>query len=355
MGLAVSAVAGNPEGAETTPPKFPDGELRAIWWGEVRAKEREEGLREIHESVTALREAGFNALFVWGSSLYLAALREEKYVEAVPQAKWDAFGEVLRAAHEAGMQVHLWYSPWLYKQKYRAVELREHPEWAAVNAAGQASEGAVCAARPEVRQFELQMVLGFVERYPALDGVHLEEPGYPWGEYCFCKFCREAGRRLFGFDFAERPDDPARSHFKVLVCNDFVFRLRQELRRRNPRLLLSYNGSAGANPDWYIGRDWLTLARHGMLDFYVPQVYTTRTEGFQQRAKETLQAAAGRVPVCLGLAITYSGIYPRHNTPEELVRQVKAARELGAAGIVVFHRYHLREEERAALAEVLRD
>lgn len=329
-------------------------ELRAIWYGSIRARTEEEGMKEIRDSISQIKAAGFNAIFASESTLYLAALKDEKYQEAVPQAKWDAMGKLLQEAKTAGVQVHLWFSPWIYKNKYRSVELREHPEWAAVRLDGTPSAEGVCAARPDVRDFELQAILGFLDRYPQLDGVHLEEPGYPWGDYCFCDHCRRQGKELFGFDFKDRPADPALGHFKAMVCNDLVFRLRREMLCRAPQMLLSYNGSAGDDPDWYIGRDWVTLARFGAIDFYVPQVYTTSTVEFSKRLQDTIAAAAGRCKVCAGLAITYSGIYPKRNTPEELAGQIAAARKASAAGVVVFCRTHLTETELPALSKALK-
>ncbi|MFQ6098167.1 MAG: family 10 glycosylhydrolase, partial [Armatimonadota bacterium] len=168
--------------AEIKARAYPDGELRAVWWGSVKAADRDAGLKEIEESLDTLKRAGFNTIFASASSLYIAALNRPELRADEPRAAWDAFGEVLKAASARGMQVHAWFSPWIYKHKYRAVELRDHPEWAAVNSEGVANDGAVCFIRPEVRQFEITLVTRIIERYPDLAGIHVEEPGHPWGD-----------------------------------------------------------------------------------------------------------------------------------------------------------------------------
>ena len=50
----------------------------------------------------------------------------------------------------------------------------------------------ICFVRPEVRQFELDLIAKAIDRYPDLAGIHIEEPGYNWGnDYCYCDYCRQ--------------------------------------------------------------------------------------------------------------------------------------------------------------------
>ena len=336
---------------------YPDGQLRAIWCGLPKAKEREPGVREIAAILDRLKATGLNALFVWTESLYLAALERPDLRSADPRAAWDGLGELTKAAHGRGIQVHAWYSPWIYKQTSRAVELRDHPEWAAVNAKGVIDKGGICLARPEVRRSELELLSRLTDRYPDLDGIHIEEPGYNWGRYCYCEYCRRLCRDWYGLDLTGDPPDarPLLEHLAASSCTDFMLRLRQMLLAKRPEMWLSANGSGGANADgdWRIGRDWGTWARRGYLDFYVPQLYTKSVEAFAQGAQQTKELL-GPCDLVTGLAVSWSGIYPERQAPRVIQDEIRAAGKLGAKGFVVFHLDHLNEEHFAAIREVLR-
>ena len=134
---------------EILPRDYPDGEIRAIWCGLPNATERDAARREIAANLDRLKAGGFNTLFVWTQSRYLAALERTELQKIEPQARWDVLAEMIRAAKPRGIQVHLWYSPWIYKSE-RAVELADHPEWAAVSAKGVADKDGLCFIRPEV-------------------------------------------------------------------------------------------------------------------------------------------------------------------------------------------------------------
>ncbi len=340
--------------AEILPKAYPDGEMRAVWWGSVRAKERDEGLREIAESLDKLKAAGFNTIFATVTTLYMAALDAPEPEKLDPRAAWDAFGEVIKAADERGIQVHAWVSPWIYKHAYRAVELRDHPEWAAVNSEGVATEGGVCLVRPEVRQFELDFVAAVIDRYPGLVGIHVEEPGFPWGDYCYCDYCQQLCREWFGIDIREDPEAarPVVRNLAAFMSTDYFARLRKLMMDKRPEMWLSANGSGGANPDWYIGRDWTTWARRGYIDFYVPQLYTKDVASLAQRALETKEYL-GRCDLVTGMAITWSGIYPERQDPEVIKAEIRAAREVGSKGFVLFHRYHFYDEHFGAVREAI--
>ncbi len=336
--------------------EFPGGELRGVWWGFVKAKEADAGRREIGQSLDKLRAAGINSLFVDTRSLYLAALDRPELQKQEPQAAWDAYGEVLRAAKKRDMQVHAWFSPWIYKYHSRAIELREHPEWAAVSAAGTADKSGVCFIRPEVRKFELDLLARLVDRYPDVAGIHIEEPGFNWGaDYCYCEHCQTLCRQWFGIDIHKDPQAarPMLDNLAAFMCSDFVARLRELVLAKRPGLWLSANGGGGRNTDWYIGRDWATWARRGYLDFYVPQLYTKSVDAFRQRGLET-KSCLGECNLVTGMAVSWSSIYPQRQDPQVIKAEIAAARELGAKGFIVFHRDHFYAEHLAAIREAVK-
>lgn len=335
--------------------QFPDGELRGVWWGFVKAQEAEAGRREIDDSLDKLKAAGINSLFVWTSSLYLAALDRPELQDIQPQAGWDAYGEIIRAAKQRDMQVHAWFSPWIYKSASGAVELRDHPEWAAVNAAGVPDTRGLCFIRPEVRQYELDLLARLVDRYPDLAGIHIEEPGFNWGaDYCYCEHCQTLCRQWFGIDIRQDSDAvrPALHNLAAFMCSDFFARLQEMALAKRPGIWLSANGSGGRNADWYIGRDWTTWARRGYLDFYVPQLYTKSVDAFQQRGLET-KSCLGECGLVTGMAVSWSSIYPERQDPEVIKAEITAARQLGAQGFIVFHRDHIYDEHLTAIREAV--
>jgi len=118
---------------------------------------------------------------------------------------------------------------------------------------------------------------------------------------------------------------------------------------------LSANGSAGPNADkdWRMGRDWVTWARRGYLDFYVPQIYTKSVEGFVQAGQKTKELL-GSCDLVTGLAVSWSSIHPERQSPRVIQDELRAAEKLGAKGFVVFHLDHLNDEHFAAIREVLR-
>ncbi len=343
--------------AEITARTYPDGQMRAIWCAPPKATDREQGVREVAETLDKMKAAGLNTLFVWCESLYLASLSRPELPQPDPRAAWDGLGEMIRAAKERGMQVHAWYSPWIYKNVARAVELREHPDWAAVNQKGQADGSGICLARPEVRQFELDLLVPIIERYADLAGIHIEEPGYNWGQYCYCKYCRQVCREWYGLDIAAAPEKarPLLDHLAASNCTDFIIRLRQEMASRRPQLWLSANGSGGggADADWRIGRDWITWARRGYIDFYVPQIYTLSVEAFEHGALVT-KAALGSCDMVTGMAVSWSGIYPRRQEPAVIQEQIRVAGRVGAKGFAVYHFDHFHDEHFQAIREVVK-
>lgn len=336
--------------ASLEPVRLADGEFRAFWSSAIKATNRMEAIKAIDERLTRLKSIGINTLFYWVSSLQIATRAGLPQADD-PAAGWDVLGEMLQRAHRLGMRVHAWYSPWIYKTTSRAIELRAHPDWACVNGEGKPSSEGICLARPEVRAFQLELANLLLRQYPGLDGIHIEEPGYPWGDYCYCPHCKRQFRELFALDLTPGTQEAARHNWAAFCSTDFMARLREMLSREHPRVLLSANGSPGANPDWYLGRDWTLWARRGYLDFYVPQVYTESPPDFVKRLQETQRQVQPWCPVIPGIAITWSGIYPRHNKPEALQAEIRLAREAGAPGVVFFEAGHLTDQDDSALRE----
>lgn len=359
LGVLICLIAANARG-ENAPTKkaYPDGQLRAVWCPVPKATAREEGLREIAANLDKLQACGINTLFVWTENLYAVSLLKKDLPKPDPRAAWDGLAEMIKAAKERRMQVHIWYSPWIYKDVGRAVELREHPEWAAVNAKGVRDADGICLARPEARRFELDLLAGLIDRYPDLAGIHIEEPGYNWGQYCYCDYCKKLCREWYGIDIAAdtAAARPLLDHLAASASTDFFVRLRQMLTAKRPQAFLSANGSggAGADADWRIGRDWVTWARRGYIDFYVPQIYTGSVDEFTKGGLKTKEVL-GNCDLVTGLAVSWSGIYPKRQDPEVIKGQILAAEKVGAKGFAIYFLDHFQEQHFQAIREAVEE
>lgn len=324
---------------------FPGGQLRALWCAPPTETDEAAGLAKIDEMLDRVVSGGFNALFLWGTSDYLWAVTEggDALAES-PTAHYDPLGKMIERAKERSVAVHLWYSPWIYKAAERAIETRRHPEWLAVNIEGKTDTDGICLNRPEVRQFELDLLRKVMAHYRDLAGIHIEEPGYNWGDYCYCDHCRQMFCALTGIEVADDADSRQKikeefHNFNAAFSSDFMIRLRDVMKQENPNLLFSTNGSPGVNSDWKLGRDWAGWAAHKVIDFYVPQIYTEDVTAFSQRAVQTKKTLGSCVMVP-GFAISWSSIYPKRLTKETLEGLVDAALAAEGKGYVVFHYNH---------------
>jgi uncharacterized lipoprotein YddW (UPF0748 family) len=332
---------------------FPGSRIRGLW-GYLKSEKREEGLQEIQDTLGQIQRAGINSVFIWVSSLYIAALDRPELRRLDPQSEWDALGEILKAAREHSLQVHAWYSPWINKAEGEAVELRDHPEWAAVDATGKADDESICFMRPEVRQYELHLIENLLNHYPDLAGVHIEEPGLP-EEYCYCGFCHRLWHDWYGTDIPRdlASNAPLRESLKAAMCTDFIVRLRQTMQANWPGVWLSANGGGGDGAmEWKIGRDWVTWAHRGYVDFYVPQLYTEDAEDFISQAKNTKETL-GPCNLVTGIGVNWTGMSSEWQKPEVLREQILASEQIGSKGFIVFRLDHLRDEHFVAIHEAL--
>ncbi len=341
--------------AVLTPVRFPDGELRGICWHHPTApKDEAECLEQIRFELDRYQQMGLNTIFYWTPTRYLATLDGVEGSNDA-RAKFGTLKRLIDEAHRRGMEVHAWYSPWIYKQISRAPELRLHPEWASVDRDGNRCNSGLCLSRPEVREFQLRMIRVLLDHHPDVDGVHIEEPGYAWTvRQCHCDYCKKTLRQIFDDENADR-DQSRLEHWASFCSTDFMIKAGELVKSRRPSILFSANGSRGTNSDWHIGRDWLRWARFGYIDFYMPQVYTTSLNVFRRDLGGTQEEIGRWIPVVPVIGITWSSLGPKHNPMDTITAEIRAAREMGSPGMVFFAAVHVREDEVEPIGRVMKE
>ncbi len=360
-------------------------EFRGVWVATVKnldwpsrpglTKEEQQG--ELVRLLDRAKELNFNAIVFQvrpaADAVYHSAL--EPWSEYLTgrmggDPGWDPLAFAIREAHARGLELHAWFNP------YRA----RHTDPAFPAAAQHVSVAAPHLVRrygdyqwmdpgeDEVRARTTAVVLDVVRRYD-VDGVHFDDYFYPYPE-------RAADGATLPF-----PDDAAWERY-VATGGTLA---RDDWRRDNVDRLIRELGPAihkikpwvrfGVSPfgiwrpgyppgtegfDAFTGiyadsKKWL---EEGWVDYLAPQLYWPAADPLRSFPKLLAwwlkQNAKGRH--------VWPGITPnrvasgRPNAfyPEEILNQVAAARELGAAGTIHFSiKPYL--EDRAALGTRLAD
>ena len=336
-------------------------EARAVWLHLPRFDaDPAKGKEQVHSTVQKLAENNFNLILPWVTSDYLVALDDAEYQKQVPNAGWDSLGVLNEEAARAGLSVDIWYAFTEYR-KARSSDYDPRvggdPQWAALRMneyrpdpqTGQRAPRKwedVCPQHPGARKWQLGHLVKVLQRYPKLGGIHIEEPGYTYLGNCLCELCMEIFPKIYGGPLPDAINTREAEDFRTMGTSFFMAELLEILRKDYPRVVYSANGGANWRSDRRSGRDWGRWARSGWLDYYASQVYTTKTDQFRQRIGLTVKDLSPDCPVYAGIALQWSS---GKNTVEEVMRQIDASRELGAAGVCLFHAAAFTDEFYTAL------
>jgi uncharacterized lipoprotein YddW (UPF0748 family) len=329
-----------------------DPEIRALWVVPRLQFEAvpEIGKKQIRAFVKKIGDANFNILLVEMPSDYMAAKTDERYQKDIPVAKWDAIGELIKMSHEAGLQVHLWYSFTDYKSP-RSPEFnpihKGDPQWAAVQIGERTTErtpnrdlprrmSVLCPVHPEARRWELGLLEQAIQRYPLLSGIHIEEPGYSGQGECVCDLCLKLFQEIYGINGLPDVNSPQAEDLRCLGTTDFIRSLRILIKSLNPEMVMSVNGGFSWQTDRRLGRNWKQWAELKWLDFYTPQIYTTDVNKFRNNVQNTVSALGNDCPVIPGIALKWGPEERNVNSLETVLREIELARQVGAKGVVIY-------------------
>jgi uncharacterized lipoprotein YddW (UPF0748 family) len=265
-----------------------------------------------------------------------------------PAWNWDFFEAFLAEARKRKMVVHPWFC--VFPEAGLLGRVRQHPEWLIRSAKGE-MVGAVNPALPDVRAYEIGLMLEVVEKY-GVDWVHLDYIRYP----CeptepFFSFDPET-LRLFredtGIDMAAvKARDTGNPAWNVWLrwntdrVTVFVRELRSALKATGRKVRIS----AAVFPDAVnarvaIGQDWATWGREGLVDMLNPMLYTNDVKLYETLAREAVGYAKSGTLVCPGIGI---GTSHNQNTPEGTIEEMRITKALGGDGVVYFSSASLTE------------
>jgi uncharacterized lipoprotein YddW (UPF0748 family) len=280
------------------------------------------GRERIHAVVQDLAESNFNLVFPWMPTDYLSAvLGDAEFQKKFPNSSWDALGAFIQECKRVKIAVEPWYPAAGYRRSPEASDFNPRvggdPDWAAIRIteyrpgpdgriAPRAWEDG-CMQHPGHRRWQRDRLMKLVRRYPDLNGIHVEEPGYQYPGNCVCVLCREIFLKIYGSPLPDAINTPEASEFRTVGTSCFMAELMTGMRQEDPRLVLSANGT----PFWLrdrqnLGRDWRSWGALGWIDYYVPQAYSLSTDDFRTRVGGVLRALGPDCAVYAGLALGWS-------------------------------------------------
>ncbi|MDD5556923.1 MAG: family 10 glycosylhydrolase [bacterium] len=309
---------------------------------------------KIEEMFDRLERAGFNTVFIQvyrgDRAWYRSDLADAgPYEEFRAREKSCPLDLAIRLAHAKGMEIHAWmnmYRVWgradakVIRRLGREAVTRDRSGRSMLDyPRGDLPDGGYWLepGDPAVRAHLLAVMRELLDRYPSVDGLHLDYVRYPYDEKGKTDFgYGTASVAAFGKAHGAPPPGKAGGGREQW---DAWRRRQVALLIADAKRLTASRGktlSAAVIPGQRKSRsvvfqDWAAWLREGTLDLAVPMNYSASRKTAAGATREALAAAGGRGRVAIGL-----GAYKVLDSPEALLDQIRDCRRLGASGAVLF-------------------
>lgn len=329
-------------------------EMRGVWAECEGVNATFSSRAGIEEMFTRLERAKVNTVFMQvyrgNKAWYRSAIADaEPYRAFYARENVCPLRLAIDMAHARGMQLHAWvnvFRVWggsdanvIRKLGKRAMtcdrsgrSILDYPRGSLPDSGYWLEPG-----DPDVRGHVLRIVQEILDRYPDIDGIHLDYVRYPFDE---------KGRTDFGYGRRSVTAFRKSSGVDPFRCAG-AGKARWDAWRRDQvslfvagakRLTVARDKtlSVAVVPDERRCReatfqDWRRWLAEGLVDLVVPMDYSERRELVRKRAAETVAAAGTGTRVAVGL-----GAYKVLDSPSALAAQIRDCRKMGALGVVLF-------------------
>lgn len=308
------------------------------------------------ELITNMKRAGFNVLVpcVWhgrGASWRSKLPKEPRWSEN-PEGLADPLGYLITRAHEAGIEVHPWFT----------ISLRQREFY------GQFREDGVPDSFFDVHneqfpEFIRDVVLDVVRNYP-VDGVNMDyirSGGVCHSPACQQDYARRTGRSLLADSVARRISDTARvsiENWNGRAVENIVRTVATAVRAARPSALVSVSSHAGYDPFLIEGANSIEWLNAGLIDVILHMEYaragSMRTDVLQNALQKVREPA--RLIMIAGnydSADNERRVWAR--PPEEVAKALEFARTFNPAqkGAALYEYRFLEDSQIAAVRRAL--
>lgn len=288
-----------------------------------------------------LRQYGFNAVFPFfatGGVAYYDSAFLPHYED------FPSFGDQIKTCIEAckpkGIGMHVRKLNWfLYHAPKSFIDEMRTQKRTQVDVNGNSVDW-LCPSNPLNRELEKNVMLEIINNYD-IDGIHYDFIRYPDESCCYCDGCRERFQGDTGITVAFWPLDCFSGVYKDTYRNwrcDQITRLVREMKEAVGKSKKNIKISAAVFPSYpscktVVAQDWAMWIEKGYLDFVCPMDYTNSASAFRSYVERQTGYVNGKIPLCPGVGLS-SGA--SQLSPDGVIAQILIARELGAAGFVIF-------------------
>jgi uncharacterized lipoprotein YddW (UPF0748 family) len=311
-----------------------DCELRGLWVNNPR------GIKGSGWDWTArlLARMGFNAVFVnMGSAV------QANYPSAIlptsPAAQGtDPLAECLKACRENGLECHAWRFAFFAGNMPPETFARLRDEGRLqVDRSGKVLPW-LCPSDPRNTELERRVLLELASRYD-LQGIHLDYVRFANANTCFCPRCRRAFEGALGRTYRWWPEQlvngPEYEQFQRWrqgVISGFVKQVSEELHAKKPLLEVSAAVVPTLKIEGYlVAQRWDQWVQEDWLNFVCPMDYGESADNVEGLVAQQVRVTGGGIPLYAGL-----GSWLLQDVTD-LAEQIRASRESGADGYVLFH------------------
>lgn len=327
--------------------------MKVAVWGHPYAEfpESNDSVAEIAERLQALREAGIELYFP-----FVAVTGEHFFTsEVLGRPTRDLLDPFMAAAREVGMAVHpvlglggpLGLGQQTYEPPAEAASVPRYVlHWA-------------CASWGENHERTVLVANEIIERYRP-DGIHLDYARYPNADVlmrypCACERCKASRLQWLGKPIPEPQDldRPGVVYKELQMRAEYVRAFVESMRGLTDHHLVQL--SASVRPSYYDdalaeGQDWAEWCADGLLDVCCPMTYTESFGTFAMwMARHERLTDDGQVLWLAGIGVESP---EAKLDPEQVARQARFARKVGADGVALFSASALTREYLAIVREL---
>ena len=320
-------------------------ETRAVWLDDI-ALGKITSPEEMRQMVRRLHDLNVNLLlpsvYFGGETMYKSNI--------VPQMDWfrlyfndvDPLQVLIDEAHSLGMEVHAWVM--VYGLQGNVEPFLDRLDWLDRDRNGKYNNTAhtdyfFSPAHPEARE-HIMSIINEVTDYN-LDGIHLDniryKDGFGYGDYAVNLY-----KELTGIDARsiERADEKRFKHFqefKAQFIASLVERVRSEMHKKNPHLMVS---AATAPRLWgknSLGQDWHNWIDNRSLHFVLTMSYIETPPEYDELINWDIDRIGGRT-------YCYPGMSLYAFSPAIMQAEWQVGQKAAITGQTLFSLLHIKPE-----------